>query len=128
MRVAAVINIPAVSRDGERMCFTPVPNVVVTSHYNAIRVSNRPRGEKKVDGIAASQPAAEAKRCLQRREMGLQLLQRLAIVFRQFSVHGMDGSGAHVKFFGVVDSTERQEAFGKRDLCVGISRARVLII
>jgi hypothetical protein len=38
MRVAAVINIPTVSRDEKRMCFTPVPNVVVTTHYNAIRV------------------------------------------------------------------------------------------
>jgi hypothetical protein len=38
MSVAAVISIPSMSRDGGRMCFTPGLNVVVTTHYNAIRV------------------------------------------------------------------------------------------
>lgn len=38
----------------------------------------------------------EGKCCLKPRETSLQVLQRQAIVFRQFSVHDMDGSGAHV--------------------------------
>src|SRR5580704_1679785 len=84
--------------------------------------------KKKFDGNVASQSASAAERCLQRGEMRLQMLQRLAIVFRQFLVDDMNRTRVRVQLSRLPYATQLEETLGKGDLRVGVSRALRRII